>query len=37
MKKHYAKRFGAIAVEKGFVTEEQLIQALQIQAIENVK
>lgn len=30
------KRFGAIAVEKGFITEEQLFQALKIQAKENV-
>jgi hypothetical protein len=37
MKKQSFKRFGAIAVEKGFVTEDQLIHALQIQAIENVK
>ena len=31
------KRFGAIAVEKGFITEEQLFQALKIQAKENVE
>ena len=31
------KRFGAIAVEKGFITEEQLFQALKIQAQENIE
>ena len=30
------KRFGAIAVEKGFITEEQLFQALKVQARENL-
>jgi len=30
------KRFGAIAVEKGFITEEQLFQALKVQAKENL-
>jgi hypothetical protein len=30
------KRFGAIAVEKGFITEDQLFQALKIQAKENL-
>jgi hypothetical protein len=31
------KRFGSYAVEKGFITEDQLIEALAIQARENVK
>ncbi len=30
------KRFGAIAVEKGFISEDQLLQALNIQAKENI-
>jgi len=30
------KRFGAIAVEKGFITEEQLFKALKVQAKENL-
>ena len=37
MSKHVQKRFGAIAVDKGYVTKEQLIQALEIQAKENVE
>jgi len=36
MKKHYHKRFGTIAVDKGFINEEQLIKALELQAKENV-
>lgn len=35
-KKHYQKRFGTIAVDKGFIDDEQLIKALEIQAKENV-
>ena len=30
------KRFGAIAVEKGIITEDQLLDALNIQAKENL-
>jgi len=30
------KRFGVIAVEKGFVTKEQLFEALQIQVEEDL-
>ncbi len=37
MKKHYHKRFGTIAVDKGFISENQLIKALELQAKENVK
>ena len=36
MKKHYQKRFGTIAVDKGYINENQLIKALEIQAKENV-
>ncbi len=36
-KKFLEKRFGAIAVEKGFITVEQLVEALTIQARENVE
>ncbi len=36
MKKHYQKRFGTIAVDKGYISEDQLIQALEMQAKENV-
>ncbi|UCF95433.1 MAG: hypothetical protein JSW39_15225 [Desulfobacterales bacterium] len=31
------KRFGCIAVEKGFIAPDQLVQALEIQARENVE
>jgi len=34
-KKHH-KRFGTIAVDKGYINEEQLVKALEIQAKENV-
>ncbi|MFC1821800.1 hypothetical protein ACFL9T_03775 [Thermodesulfobacteriota bacterium] len=37
MKKNTHKRFGAIAVEKGFIIEEQLFEALRIQAKENLE
>ncbi len=36
MKKHYQKRFGTIAVDKGYINEDQLIKALEMQAKENV-
>ena len=36
MKKHYQKRFGTIAVDKGYINQGQLIKALEIQAKENV-
>jgi hypothetical protein len=36
MNNNNQKRFGAIAVEKGFITEDQLFQALKIQAKENL-
>ncbi len=36
MKKHYHKRFGTIAVDKGYISEDQLIKALELQAKENV-
>jgi len=33
---HYEKRFGIIAVEKGFVTPENLIEAMKIQVKEDI-
>ena len=36
MKKNYHKRFGTIAVDKGFIKENQLVKALEIQAQENL-
>ena len=30
-------RFGSVAVKKGFITSEQLIEVLSIQATENVE
>ena len=35
--KQYEKRFGLIALEKGFITADDLIKALSIQANENIK
>ena len=37
MKNPSQKRFGAIAIEKGFISKEQLLEALQIQAEENIE
>ena len=37
MKKNQHKRFGSIAVDKGFITKDQLVQALELQARENVE
>ena len=31
------RRFGTIAVEKGFITIEQLVKAMNIQIVENVE
>ncbi len=36
MKKNYNKRFGTIAVDKGYINEDQLVKALEMQANENV-
>ena len=35
VEKELDKRFGTIAVKKGFITQEQLIQAFRIQIEEN--
>ena len=32
----YDKRFGMIAAEKGFITYEQLLEAMKIQIFENL-
>ena len=37
IKKNVGKRFGTIAVEKGFITVDQLVEALNIQAREDVE
>ena len=37
MKKKLKNRFGTIAVDKGFIRSEQLVEALTIQAQENVE
>jgi len=37
MKKKLKNRFGTIAVDKGFIGSEQLVEALTIQAQENVE
>ena len=34
---HYEKRFGIIAIEKGFITKDELIDALRIQVKEDIK
>lgn len=34
---HLEKRFGVIAIEKGFITPEQLVEALKIQILEDVE
>ena len=35
--KHTPKRFGVIAVEKGFVTKEQVADALKLQVMEEIE
>ena len=34
---HYEKRFGLIAVEKGYVSKEELIHALTVQVREDIE
>lgn len=34
---HYEKRFGIIAIEKGFISQEELIHALTIQVREDLE
>ena len=34
---HYEKQFGIIAIEKGFLTSGELIEALKIQVEEDIK
>lgn len=33
----FEKRFGVIAIEKGFITAEQLIEAIKIQVMEDIE
>jgi hypothetical protein len=33
---HLEKRFGILAVEKGFITADQVIEALRIQVMEDI-
>lgn len=33
---HYEKRFGIVAIEKGFITPENLVEAFKIQIKEDV-
>ena len=33
----YEKRFGTISVEKGFITQQQLVEALNNQVVEETK
>ena len=34
---HYEKQFGIIAIEKGFISSEDLIEALKIQVKEDIE
>ena len=34
---HLEKRFGVLAVEKGFVTADQVIEALRIEVMEDIE
>lgn len=34
---HYEKQFGIIAIEKGFITSDELIEALKIQVKEDIE
>ena len=33
---HYDKRFGVIAVEKGFISEDKVVEALRVQVAEDI-
>ena len=33
----FQKRFGLIAVEKGFITTDQLVEAIKIQVLEEIE
>ena len=33
----FQKRFGLIAVEKGFITAEQLVEAFKVQVLEEIE
>jgi len=33
---HYEKRFGIVAIHKGYLTQEQLVNALEIQVQEDI-
>jgi acyl-coenzyme A synthetase/AMP-(fatty) acid ligase len=35
--KHFEKRFGMVAVEKGLVTPEQVVEAIAVQIEENME
>jgi hypothetical protein len=34
---HLEKRFGIVAVEKGFATAEQIVEAMRIQVLEDIE
>lgn len=34
---HYEKRFGIVAIEKGFITSENLVEAFKIQVKEDIE
>jgi hypothetical protein len=34
---HLEKRFGVLAVEKGFITADQVVEALRIQVLEDIE
>jgi hypothetical protein len=34
---HYEKRFGIIAIEKGFISQDELIHALTVQVREDIE
>lgn len=34
---HMEKRFGILAVEKGFITADELIEALRVQVLEDIE
>ena len=33
----YEKRFGNIAIDKGFITDQQLVEALNLQVLEEIR
>ena len=36
-KEHHEKRFGITAIDKGFITPDELVEALRVQVLEDIE